>query len=60
MEPASCWLAGPHHKAAGYRNLMDPGLVLAHWWAEPGSEVGGCMASVPRSSVGLLVGGAGS
>lgn len=28
------------------------GLVLAHWWAEPGSGVGGCGALIPGSSVG--------
>ena len=36
------------------------GLVLACWWTELGSEVGSCRARVPRSSVILLVVGAGS
>ena len=37
-----------------------PGLLLVHLWAEPGSGVGGYRTGVPGSSVGLLVGGAGS
>ena len=39
---------------------MALGLVLAHWWVEPGSGVGGCGAGDPRSSVGVLVGQTGS
>ena len=35
-------------------------LVLAHWWAQPCSVVGGCAAKGPRYSVSLFVGGAGS
>ena len=38
---------------------MEPqevlGLVLAHWWAEPGSGVGS-WARVPRSGVSQSVG----
>ena len=46
------WLA-----AEAWRAL---GLVVAHSWAELGSGVGGCRASIPGYSVGLLVGGASS
>lgn len=37
-----------------------PGLVLAHWWAKLGSIVVSCGTRGPGSSVGLLVGKAGS
>ena len=47
----------PGHKVAGCRTLGALGLLLTHWWAELVSEVGGCGASVPGSSVSLLVGG---
>ena len=32
------------------------GLVLAHWWEEPGSSTGSCRAEGPGSSLVLLVG----
>ena len=35
-------------------------LVIAHWWVGLGSGVGGCKVRYLSSSVGLLVGGAGS
>ena len=34
-----------------------PGLVLAHWWEELASELGGCGTRGPETRVGLLVGG---
>lgn len=42
METASLWLVGPGHKMAGCGALVVEGLMLAHWQAELGSEVGGC------------------
>ena len=33
---------------------------LAHWWAEVGSEMGGCGAGLLKSGFSLLVSGVGS
>ena len=54
---------GPGHKVAGCGTLWGGGA--AQDWCQlisvqPGSEIGGCRARLPGSSVSLLVGGAGS
>ena len=54
-EAASHWLIGLGQEEVGCRNLGDLGLLLAHWWVEPGSGVGGCGAGVPKSCVILQV-----
>lgn len=38
--------AGPCLEAAGSGAPGILGLVLVHWWAEPGSRVAGCRAGV--------------
>ena len=48
-EAAVCWQPDS--------SLGVLGLVLAHWWAELGSKVGGCGVRGPGYSFGLLLGG---
>ena len=55
-DAASRWLAGLGCEPGG----RVPGLFVTHCWAESGFGVGGYKAGVSRSSIGLLVGGAGS
>ena len=63
VEAAGRWLEGPDHQVAGcvlpWLGVV-PELVLAHWWAEVGSEMGGCGAGLLKSGFSLLVSGVGS
>ena len=45
-EIVSHWLVGPCHKATGCGDLGVKGLVLAHWWADMDSLLGGCGSRV--------------
>ena len=49
---------GPH--AADFRSQGVLGLMMALWWTESCSEVGGCGARGPGSSVDLIVSGTSS
>lgn len=40
-----------------YEPQWVPGLLLAYWWTEPGSGVGGWRAKFSRFTVILLMGG---
>ena len=53
LRPVGC----QDQKIAGCKTLRVPGLVLAHRWEELGSGMSDHRAGVPRSNVGLLVGG---
>lgn len=55
-DAASHWLAGLDCDPGG----RVPGLFVTHCWVESRFGVGGYKAGVSRSSIGLLVGGAGS
>lgn len=53
LRPAGC----QGHKRAGCKTLGVPGLALAHWREGLGSGMSDHRAGVPRSNIGLLVGG---
>lgn len=59
VEAASHWLVS-RSQSSWLQNPRAPGASAAHWWAEPGSEVGSCRARVPGSIVTLLMGRASS
>ena len=47
VEAAGHWLMGLSHDVAVCGTVDVPGLVLAHWWSQVCSWVGGCGAGFP-------------
>ena len=51
VEVASCWWRSWVTRWLSVEPWGVLGLLLVHWWAEPGSGVGSCETWVPGSSV---------